>query len=210
MSKLIKCKSCGAEIAKNAKSCPQCGAKNNPGCLRTILGTILLFFGIVLIIGALGGGSEEPSIAPGGNTLQDTSGSTTVSPSNFGVGDRVVMNDIYVTLEAVTESTGTDFLQPSEGNVFIICEFTIENESDSELAVSSMMSFAAYADDYSAQLSLSGLSASDKQQLDGSIAAGKKMNGVVAYEVPADWSEFEIRYVPNIYSTKEFVFTYSK
>lgn len=210
MSKLIKCKSCGAEIAKNAKSCPQCGAKNNPGCLRTILGTILLFFGIVIIIGALGGGSEEPSIAPGGNTPQDASDSTTVAPSNFGVRDRVVMNDIYVTLEAVTESTGTDFFQPSEGNVFIICEFTIENESDSELAVSSMMSFTAYADDYAAQLSLSGLSVSDKQQLDGSIAAGKKMNGVVAYEVPADWSEFEIHYVSNIYSTKEFVFAYSK
>lgn len=28
MSKLIKCKSCGAEIAKSAKACPQCGAKN--------------------------------------------------------------------------------------------------------------------------------------------------------------------------------------
>lgn len=28
MSKLIKCKTCGAEIAKNAKACPQCGAKN--------------------------------------------------------------------------------------------------------------------------------------------------------------------------------------
>ena len=27
MAKLIKCKSCGNEIASNAKACPKCGAK---------------------------------------------------------------------------------------------------------------------------------------------------------------------------------------
>jgi len=28
MSKLVKCKTCGAEIAKDSKNCPSCGAKN--------------------------------------------------------------------------------------------------------------------------------------------------------------------------------------
>lgn len=28
MSKMIKCKTCGADIAANAKTCPSCGAKN--------------------------------------------------------------------------------------------------------------------------------------------------------------------------------------
>ncbi|MCU6061082.1 zinc-ribbon domain-containing protein, partial [Clostridioides difficile] len=28
MSKMIQCKSCSKEIASNAKSCPNCGAKN--------------------------------------------------------------------------------------------------------------------------------------------------------------------------------------
>ena len=28
MSKMIKCKTCGADIASSAKSCPGCGAKN--------------------------------------------------------------------------------------------------------------------------------------------------------------------------------------
>ena len=210
MNKLIKCKSCGAEIAKNAKACPHCGAKNSPGCLGTILGVLLLFFGITVIIGMLAGGGDDPSISPDPNDTNTPSNSSPATNDSFGVGDRVEMNDIYVTLENVTESTGTDFLHPTEGNIFVICEFTIENESGSDLAISTLMSFTAYADDYSVQLSLSGLSVSEKQQLDGTIAAGKKMNGTVVYEVPVDWSEFEIHYSPNVYSLKDFVFTYSK
>ena len=31
----------------------------------------------------------------------------------------------------------------------------------------------------------------DKNQLDGTVAPGKKMNGVIGYEVPADWKELE-------------------
>ena len=210
MSKLIKCKTCEAEIAKNAKTCPHCGAKNKSKGVRSILGTILLIFGIIIIIGALGSGSDEPTISPTENNTNETTNSSAPKDDAFGIGDRVEMSDIYVTLVNVTESNGNEFLKPSEGNIFVICEFTIENESSNDLAVGSMMSFTAYADDYSAQLSIGGISCSEKQQLDGAIAVGKKMNGVVAYEVPADWAEFEIRFTPGIYALKDVIFTYSK
>lgn len=206
MSKLIKCKSCGAEIAKTAKTCPQCGAKNAPGCLTKILAVVLLITLIAVVATILGGG-DKPTIAPDGGSSQNT---PPASPDTFSVGDRVEMDDIYVTLVSVTESNGSKYLKPSEGNVYVICEFTIENESKDDLAVSSMMCFDAYADDFAVSLSIGGITASEKAQLDGSVAAGKKMNGIVAYEVPADWSEFEIHFTPNVYSSKEFVFTYSK
>lgn len=51
-TKLTNCKTCGAEIAKDAKTCPACGAKNKNK--HPILGGILLFFGICLIVAALG------------------------------------------------------------------------------------------------------------------------------------------------------------
>lgn len=206
MSKLIKCKSCGAEIAKTAKTCPQCGAKNAPGCLTKIL-AVVLSIALIAIVANILRGNDKPAIAPDGGISQNAPAS---DPDTFRVGDRVEMSDIYVTLVSVTESNGNSYLKPSDGNVFVICEFTIENESKDDLAVSSMMCFKAYADDFSTSLSIGGMAASEKSQLDGSIAAGKKMNGIVAYEVPADWSEFEIRYTPNVYSSKEFVFTYSK
>lgn len=36
-------------------------------------------------------------------------------------------------------------------------------------------------------------------QLDGTVAPGKKMNGIVAYEMPADWSKLEIEYSPSFW-----------
>lgn len=51
MLKMINCKSCGAEIASSAKSCPKCGAKNKkPIYLRWWFIAIVLF----VILGAFG------------------------------------------------------------------------------------------------------------------------------------------------------------
>lgn len=121
-----------------------------------------------------------------------------------------MLKDVAVTLVDVSESGGTDFLTPSDGNVFLICEFEIENGSKSDIAVSSIMSFEAYADDYATALSLTATTSSDKNQLDGTVAAGKKMNGVVGYEVPKDWTNFEIRFTPSVWSGKDIAFTINK
>lgn len=46
-TKMTQCRSCGAEIAKNAKSCPKCGSNNRPIYLRwwfIPLALIVLFF----------------------------------------------------------------------------------------------------------------------------------------------------------------------
>ena len=55
MSKMINCKSCGAEIASSAKSCPKCGAKNKKPIWKRwwvwILAVIILF----AAIGSVGG-----------------------------------------------------------------------------------------------------------------------------------------------------------
>ena len=73
--------------------------------------------------------------------------------------------------------------------------------------VSSALSFEAYADDYAINFSLGGLTMSDKSQLDGTVAAGKKFNGVVSFEAPADWETLEVHYTPNFWAGKDIVFT---
>lgn len=50
-SKLTKCKACGAEIAKTAKTCPQCGAKHKSG--HPILAAILLLIAIGIFCGSM-------------------------------------------------------------------------------------------------------------------------------------------------------------
>lgn len=57
MTKLVICKDCGAQISKSAKVCPQCGAKRKPSGWRVFFGIILLFVGISIFVGAIGGNS---------------------------------------------------------------------------------------------------------------------------------------------------------
>lgn len=42
------------------------------------------------------------------------------------------------------------------------------------------------------------------------IAAGKKMTGIVGYEVPKDWKEIEIRFTPDFWSGNEITFIADK
>ena len=59
MAKLINCKSCGNEIASNAKACPKCGAKNSKPFYKKIWFWVL----VVTIIAAIAGsGSNKPKL----------------------------------------------------------------------------------------------------------------------------------------------------
>ncbi len=144
------------------------------------------------------------------NTSTQSSGVSPTSQSAktiFGVGDKVELNNVVVTLVGITESSGSQYNKPTDGNVFVLCEFEIENNSSSEITVSSLVSFEAYCDDYACNFSLSALlEKGNKNQLDGQVASGKKFNGVVGYEIPADWKELELRFAPNFWAGKKITF----
>lgn len=170
--------------------------------------TSLVLIGVLML--GLCACSSEPSLvgtAPTGNNVSIET--TAASADNtFKLGDQVELDGVVVSFIDLIESTGVQFAAPAEGKVFVLCEFEITNNSSEELAVSSMLNFEAYCDDYSCEYSLSALMAKeDKDQLDGSVAAGKKMKGVIGYEIPSDWKELEIQYTPNILSDNKIVFT---
>lgn len=204
---MTNCRSCGAEIAKSAVTCPHCGARNKRKhvLLWVVLGVLAL-----IIIGAADSGGSEPAPAAASSTSAAAPKSESKAPvkKTFGVGESAELKDIVVTLVSVEESSGSQFNQPTDGNVFVICEFEIENNSSSEINVSSLLSFAAYCDDYSLNFSLTALLENgNRNQLDGQIAAGKKMNGIIGYEVPIGWNELEIRFTPSFWSGNEIIFT---
>lgn len=204
-SKLTVCKVCGAEISKDATSCPKCGAQN-PIVKKAgkTAGIIILVAIVLIIIVAATSGADEPTKL--GEITGDGTGQQEAE-STFTVGDVVELKDIVVKFLSVKETDGSEYNSPTDGNVFLLCEFEIVNNSKKEVAVSSLLSFNAYCDDYSCSLSLSALlEKGDKNQLDGTIAAGKKMTGVIGYEVPADWKNFEVRFTPDFWSGKEIVF----
>lgn len=223
-NKLKNCKVCGEEVAKSARICPHCGAKLKKG--HPILTSILVLVVLVAVIGSSSNNDEPKRVetsapaqsveaAPqkGTETPSQDSGSIPSQPpekeekSAFYAGETVEMKGINVTLVSVTESEGSAFNAPTDGNVFVLCEFEIANNSAKEIAISSMLSFEAYCDDYTCTFSLGALmEKGSKNQLDGTVAAGKKFNGIIGYEVPTDWKELEIIFTPDFWTGKDITF----
>lgn len=195
------------------------------GLIKVLLGFLAVIgVGVIAIIAvgiAMGPGKDRSAV---GSTppkasqrvqesapAQETPGQNqpVIHNDRYSVGESATNNGVTVTLVSVTESQGNNFFTPAEGKTFVLCEFEIENNSEKDITVSSMLSFSAYVDNYSTEMSFSAISSSEKQQLDGAIAAGRKMNGVIGYEVDAGWSEIEVRFSDNVWFGEETVFAYN-
>ena len=127
--------------------------------------------------------------------------------TEFYMGETAEQGDVQFTL------VNGELITPDDGNIFLVCEFDISNNSEEDIGISSVMNFEAYCDDYSLTLDIMGLQvpeAEGKSQLDGNIASGKKMNGIVAYQVPSDYKTMEINVTPDFWSGKDIKFIYSK
>lgn len=110
-----------------------------------------------------------------------------------------------ITLIGYKESKGSYYAKPENGNIFVLVELEIANKSKEEIAVSSILSFDAYCDGYTCNYSFSAIM-NASNQMDGSIAPGKRMRGQIGFEVPVDWKELEVHYSPDVWSSKKVEF----
>ena len=110
----------------------------------------------------------------------------------FGIKETAVFDNLKITALEVKESKGTDFFNPESGNVFVGINFEIENISDEEENISSLLMFDAYANDIKCDYSISAACAFDEGTLDGSVLPGKKLVGWYALEVPENWTDIEL------------------
>lgn len=129
---------------------------------------------------------------------------------SFGLLEKAEMNDIQVKMTDYKESYGSEWNNPDDGKVFILVEFEILNNSDSDVSVSSALSFDTYVDGYTTNLSIGALMENDGDQLDGTIAPGMKMLGWIGYEVPEDWENIEIHFTDNVWRNNKFKFLIEK
>ena len=209
-----QCKHCKSEIPYDAKVCPVCRKKQGaPGCLIVVLVVVVL-----VVIAAFAGGGEsstpqkvESTSGPSQSASQAGEAQPQPEQTVFTVGDAVELNGVKTTLLSAEEYPGKQYMMPTDGNVFLVCQFEIENDSSAEITVSSMVSFNAYCDDYSVNLSVTGEMLEDSwKTLDGTVAPGKKINGVIAYEIPQDWQKMEISYTPSYWSGHDVQFEINK
>lgn len=218
------CKHCKTEIPAGAKVCPNCRKKQSGALKWIIIGVIAIG-----IIGAAAGGSDDDKVKdvtasqqgssePSKESSNEQTSEDSNEPSSeqasekteFSVGETAEYKNVQVTLINYEESTGNDWGNPEDGNVFVFAEMEITNNSDKEITISSMLSFECYVDDYKTDFSSNALIAisteDGKQQLDGNIAPGKKLKGVLGIEAPNDWDIIEIYYKDNAWLDSNFSF----
>ena len=103
-SKLTSCKTCGAEIAKTAKICPQCGAKQHQGTYAVC--AVVIVVCALLCVFAIFVGSDN---TPGKNNVQEYGHPATSETEN---------ND-HAATDILTDSNG-DFTAAAENENLIL------------------------------------------------------------------------------------------
>ena len=128
----------------------------------------------------------------------------------FGLNQTAVFKTLKFTATELTESNGQDFFIPETGKVFIGVKFTIENISNEEQTVSSLLLFDAYVDDVKCSYSFNAACAFSDGTLDGTIAPGKKLIGWYAVEVPSNWVSLELNVQADWLSSSSAKFVFKK
>lgn len=216
------CKHCKSEIPKGAKVCPYCKKKQSSVAKWVIIALIVL-----VLIGSITSGNgetEKPHKASNDDTVPqvtqvENNPSSQIEKENgnkneFSIGEIAEYKDVQIVVTGYEESSGNDWGTPDEGMTFVFPEIEIVNNSDEEIGISSMLSFECYVDDYKTDFSSSAFMAistdKTKQQLDGSIAPGKKLKGVLGIEASQDWETIEIYYKDNVWLDSNFSFIISR
>lgn len=147
---------------------------------------------------------------PTKETGQQTQSEKTVKDDEFGIGDTAVFKNIKITATNIEEQMGSEFFQPEDGNIFVGIDFEIENISDETQSISSILLFDAYADDVKCNYSVSANVVFGNSSLDGELAAGKKMVGTYALEVPKDWEKIDLEIASEWLSNSKAKFLFKK
>lgn len=190
---MTQCKACSKEIASNAKSCPGCGAKNSKPFYKKIWFWIVA---IIIVAGIGGAGSNEPKVVSEGDG--STTETSQIQQNNsskvktFKIGDVIELDDFRVTVNGIRTSNGSQFIKPSEGNEYLYIDATVENISNEQQVVSSMIMFKVVDQDGRAMNQ--SIVDDANGQLDGTIGAGRKISGEYVVEVPTGATGLELQF----------------
>lgn len=205
MSKMIKCKTCNAEIASSAKMCPSCGAKNKKAIYKKWWFWVLA----VIVVAGIAGGAGNDESSNGGSESNNTvsSGQTNDKKSEevkefYAVGEEVKLGDNVLIVNSVEKSSGSEWDKPKDGNEFVVVNVTIINGGSSEI------SYNPY--DFKMQNSQGQITDQAFTTIDtetslsnGELAGGGQVSGTIAFEQPVGDEELVLKYKANMFSNKE-------
>ena len=212
--KMKKCKTCGQEIARKAKICPHCGAKNKKPIFKKWWFWAII---VVLIIAIGTSGNDTDSGNTSNNTTNpnqnissnDTNSTTDNKPkepakTEYYVGDTIEDgNTKIVFMSSGDYVEENEFMQPEEGKKYIFLQFAFENISKTTDTSISFYSFECYADGYAAEMYYGG-----NDDLSATLSAGRATTGYIYFEVPADAEVIEVEYETNVFTEKKIKFIF--
>ena len=183
MSKLKKCKHCGKDVAKSAKSCPSCGGKLGSSIL------IKLIIGVVIIIAIIVGCSKmcDKAAKEVINEYNDINGKT-----SFKVGGTFENKHLKINFESFDTNYKkyNEYLGPKDGYKIVQFKLKATNvgEDDEEI---SFMDFDCYADNIAVD---QYLYADDGDDGSSTLSSGKSAIQYVYCQVPKDAKKVTIEY----------------
>ena len=188
--------------------------KKKGSCLVTALKVYVVFLVIGIVFNIVT--SEDSNQADTQVSTQENA-QVTVSPSNnvsTNADDKFYPEDVYIGnvvkvsyLECGEYTDYNEYTGPAEGNKILFAKFEFKNLCKDNITVS-YLDFNCYADGYSCE----GYYDIDDAGLDflDELSPERKCTGVVAFEVPADATEIEFEYTPNIWPSQTITFVYSE
>ena len=116
------------------------------------------------------------------------------SPKIYNIGDEIKVDDYKIVVNGIRTATAdsSGLLKASEGNEYFLVNVTLENTSDKDKHVSSIMMFKVV--DQNGKSYDQSIFTDAEGQLDGTIAPTRKMTGEYCVEVPQGTTGLELEF----------------
>ena len=220
MAGMKNCKSCGKEIAKSAKVCPNCGAKQ--GGIGKIIGIVVVVLVILGIIGAVaGGGKDEKKSAIDNSEAKTETTSKDDKKSEDGEETSDEGDEEFVKVGGSYDNNGLKFTVDDadlkfkikddeygmydldEGLHYIKVDFTFENTGDSGDKYVSIYDFDCYADNRACEQQY--VSSVTGDFINTNLSPGRNTSFSTLYAVPDGVKEIELEYTANIWTDEKVI-----
>lgn len=150
---------------------------------------------VIILIGAGGAaGNKDKTATNSGSASNSTETKKVEEKTEFKVGEAASFDNKTITVTDVQRNydTGNQFAQPESGKEFVIVTVKITNDSDKTLDYNT---FEFKMQDSNGVQQNEALTALSEGKLNsGSLAAGGKVTGKLAYEVPKDDAGLKLLY----------------
>ncbi len=211
VQEMKKCKSCGREVVKSAKRCPECGARLGMPVWAIIL-IVIAAFGALMAIGIVACTAGTVATIDSavketnaGSDIQTEDGETVTGDeaktATFKIGKTITVENLEITVSAPKNEKPDEWTDTKSGNVAIF-HVKATNKAAAGQAFISDGDFSAYVDGNKCE----SVYTDATDWMVDAINSGKTAEGNMGFDIPKG-SEFELIYTPNFLLDQEITFT---